>query len=248
MPQVSVFSPTFFILKVKNYLDKLPNYNISQTSLYMDDLQISYRHPSGKVVGINPHDSINFVEKFAHKNGFEFSTSKTSMLHFAKMSIPPSTKLRLFNTRIQKSETLKYFGLMFDSKFDWKAHIQQWKSKCNKALNLMRSVSSTDSGAYEKTLIMICRSLIRSKIVYGCIVYNSPSTRELEILEFVSNEAMRISSGCFKSKPFTSLQVITDKLPLQIRRDKLSLKYYYKVKNLLRNPTFKFIIYRSACI
>ena len=71
---------------------------------------------------------------------------------------------------------------------------------------------------------------IRSKIDYGCIVYNSARSRELVSLETVSNEAMRISSGCFKSTPLSSLQVITEEPPLQIRRDKLSLKYYYKVK------------------
>ena len=76
---------------------------------------------------------------------------------------------------------------MFDSKLERKAHIQHLKSKCNKALNLMRSVSSTEWGADQKTLMMIYRSLIRSKINYGCIVYNSASSSELESLESVSN-------------------------------------------------------------
>ena len=73
------------------------------------------------------------------------------------------------------------------------------------------------------------------------MVYNLASCRELESVESVSNEAMRISSGCFKSTPISSLQVITEEPPLQIRRDKLSLKYYYKAKSLLQNPAFKFI-------
>ena len=105
----------------------------------------------------------------------------------------------------------------------------------------MRSVSSTDWRADQKTLMMIYRSLIRSKIDYGCIVYNSASSRELVSLESVSNEAMRISSGCFRSTPISSLQVITEEPPLQIRRDKLSLKYYYKLKSLLQTPAFKYI-------
>ena len=89
---------------------------------------------------------------------------------------------------------LKYLGLVFDSKLDWKAHIQQLRSNCNKALNLMRSVSSTECGAGQKTLIMIYRSLIRFKVDYGCIVYNSASSRELESLQSVSNEATKLSS------------------------------------------------------
>ena len=138
--------------------------------------------------------------------------------------------------------TEKYLGLLFDSKLDWKAHMQHLKSKCNKAQNLKLSVSSTECGAHQKTLLMIYRSLIRYKIDYGCIVHNFASNRELESLESVWNEAVRLSSGCFKSTPISSLQVITEGPPLQIRRDKLSIIYHYKLKSLLQNPAFKFII------
>ena len=77
---------------------------------------------------------------------------------------------------------------MFDSKLDWKAHMEQLKSKCNKALNLMRSVSSTKWGADQKTIEMIYTSLIRSKIDYGCMVSSSANSREIESLKSVSNE------------------------------------------------------------
>ena len=83
---------------------------------------------------------------------------------------------------------------------------------------------------------------IRSKIDYGCVVYSSASNRELKSQESVSNEAMRIYSVCFRSTPISSVQVITEEPSLQIRRDKLSLKYYYKVKSSLQNLVFKFII------
>ena len=54
--------------------------------------------------------------------------------------------------------------------------------------------------------------MIRSKIDYGCIVCKSASSRELESLEPVSNKAMIMSSGCFKSTPIFSLQVITENI------------------------------------
>ena len=84
--------------------------------------------------------------------------------------------------------------------------------------------------------MMIYRSSTRSKTDYWCIVYNSSSSREIESLESVPIETMIIADGCFKSTPISNLQVITDEPSLQIRRDKLSLKYYYKVKSLLKNP------------
>ena len=107
----------------------MPNDNIYQISLYMDDLQISYRHPNWKVMERKHQDSISFVEKIAQKNSFKFSTSKTSMLHFTKLSIPHPKELRLGNIKFQMSETVKNLGLVFDSKLDWKARIQQLKSE-----------------------------------------------------------------------------------------------------------------------
>ena len=141
IPQGSVVSLTFFILKINKIVTKLPNDNRLKISLYMDDLQMSCCHPDWKVVQTKLQDSINFVEKFVQMSGFKFSTSKTSMLHFTKQSILPPIELRLGNIRIQKSETVKYLGLMFGSKLDWKPHIQQLKSECNEALNFIRSVS-----------------------------------------------------------------------------------------------------------
>ena len=142
IPRGSVVSPTFFILKIKKIIAKMPNDNRFQISLYMDDLKISYRHSNWKVVQRKLQDSKNIVKKFAQKNGFDF---------YEKLSIPAPIELRLRKIKIEKFETVNYLGPVFDSKHDWKAYIQQLKSKCNKSLNLMRSVSSTKWGADQKT-------------------------------------------------------------------------------------------------
>ena len=88
-PQESVASPTFLIQKINKIVAQLSNDSRDQITLFMEDLEISYRHPNWRVVERKPPDSINIVEKLAQKNGFKFSTSKTSMLHSTKLSIPP---------------------------------------------------------------------------------------------------------------------------------------------------------------
>ena len=77
----------------------------------MDDVQMTYRHSDWNVFERKLQDIINVVEKIAQKNGFKFSSSKTSMLHFTKVSIPYPIELRLGNTRIKKSETVKNLDL-----------------------------------------------------------------------------------------------------------------------------------------
>ena len=55
-------------------------------------------------------------------------------------------------------------------------------------------------------------------------------------------ECLRIASGCFKSTPTESLQVITNKMPLEMRREHLTLKYFLKIKSQFSNPAFNSVI------
>ena len=70
-------------------------------------------------------------------------------------------------------EETKFLGIIFDRKLSFLPHIRQLKEKCTKALNLLRVVAHTTWGADQQTLIHLYRSLIRSKLDYGCVVYGS---------------------------------------------------------------------------
>ena len=76
IPQESVVGPTFFIVKTNKIVAKIPNHNRFQISLYMDDLEISYRHSDWKVVLRKLRNSVNTVQKFAQNNCFKFFTSR----------------------------------------------------------------------------------------------------------------------------------------------------------------------------
>ena len=96
----------------------------------------------------------------------------------------------------------------------------------------MPGVISTSWRADKRTLMTIYQSQLRSKIEYGCIVYNLAHCRELSSLSSVANEDMIIASGCFKSTSKTSIQVMTKERALQITRNKLSLKVNWSTETL----------------
>ena len=79
----------------------------------MDDFRSDWRIDERRF-----QDSIDIVEKFAQKNSPMFSKIKISLQHITKMSDPPPIEIRLDNIRIQKSETIEYLVLVFDSKLD----------------------------------------------------------------------------------------------------------------------------------
>ena len=71
------------------------------------------------------------------------------------------------------------------------------------------------------------RAIIRSKIDYGSIVYGAANAATLKSLEVVANEAMRITSGTFKTTPVSIMQVMNSEPPLELRRTELLLKYIF---------------------
>ena len=56
------------------------------------------------------------------------------------------------------------------------------KTKCTKSLNLLRVLAHTTWGADQETLLHLYRSLIRSKLDYGCVV-NGSARRMLDPIQ-----------------------------------------------------------------
>ena len=108
-----------------------------------------------------------------------------------------------------------------------------------KALNLLKVLSNTSWGADRSTLLHLYRSLIRSKLDYGSIVYGSARKSYLQMLDTVHHQGLRLALGAFRTSPVTSLYVEADEPSLYLRREKLSLQYAIRLAANQRNPAFK---------
>ena len=131
--------------------------------------------------------------------------------------------LKLENDHIQFVKEAKFLGLVWDKKTHIWTHIKYLKARCQKSLNILKVLSRTEWGADRTTLLKLYRSLVRSKLDYGCIVYGSASKTALAKLDPVHNQGLRLSLGAMRSSPVESLYVEAHEPPLEIRRDKLAL-------------------------
>jgi len=151
-----------------------------------------------------------------------FSPSGTVCLHFCKLRRHhPEPTLLLNGTPVPVVEETKFLGVIFDRKLSFMPHIKHLKDKCTKALNLLRVLVHTSWGADQETLLHLYRSLIRSKLDYGCIVYGSARGS-------IQNHALRLCLGTYRTSPASSLCVEASEPPLYFRRKKLSLQYSIK--------------------
>ena len=95
--------------------------------------------------------------------------------------------LKLDNDPIQFVKVAKFLGLIWDTKLIFEPHIKYLKARCQKSLNPLKVISRTEWGADRTTLLKLYRSLVRSKLGYGCIVYGSASKTALAKLDPVHN-------------------------------------------------------------
>ena len=97
-------------------------------------------------------------------------------------------------------------------------------------------LSHTSFGANRTTLLKLYRSLVRSKLDYGCIIYGSARKSYLKcLILYITTDLDRLALGAFRTSPIASLYVEADEPSLYSRREKLSLQYAIR---LAANPSY----------
>lgn len=231
VPQGSILSVTLFAVAINGVIGVLPDG--VQSSLYVDDLCISFSAARMSLLERKLQLAINRVANWANNQGFRFSTSKTVAMHFCRLrGVHPDPDLYIGNRRLSCVETTCYLGLVFDSRLTWVPHLRYIKAACQKVLSLLRVLTHTSWGADRDTLLLLHRTLVLSKLEYGCEVYSSATEARLRVLNSVHHAGVRLATGAFRSSPILSLLVDAGVLPLDLRRQSQLLRCWFRVQRL----------------
>ena len=151
-------------------------------------------------------------------------------MHFNRFdNFPLLPVLKLNDFKIPLVKEVRFLGIIFDPKLSFIPHINMLKNKCKNILNLLKVVSHHDWGADRLTLLTLYRSLLRSKLDYGCIVYGAIRKFYLRQIETIENEALRICLGAFRTSPISSLHVEANEIPFHLRCIKHGLTFALRI-------------------
>ena len=188
-------------------------------------------------------NALNVISEWGPKIGIKFSTSKTKYMIFTKRDIKlerdnePDLALDFYGQKIERVQYYKYLGMIFQPTLTWTMHIANLVNKCKKTLNILKYVANKNWGADRRSLRNLYLATIQSKINYGDFIYGSASKTNLEKLDRIQYEAVRIISGGLKCTPVYTRETELNLLPLKYQRNLNGLKYMGRIYRLENHPT-----------
>ena len=216
-PQGSVTSPVLFNIMINDIFGKVEG--AFGLSLFADVGAIWKRGRNVEFILKQIQRALVSVEEWGNTWGFKISASKSKYIVFGFKRKLPNIGLYMNELPLEKVKAFKFLGVWFEERMTWAVHVSKILLKCEKVLNVMRSLAGCEWGA-----------MIRSSLDYGCFVYGSASKSILARLDVLQARALRLCCGAFRTSPVTALLIEMGEMPLWLRRIKLGLQYWVKLR------------------
>ena len=169
-PQGSVLSPIPFNILANTQYEVL-KVIFAELSQYAVDSAVWKTAKSVKRLVQLLQRILNIIKEWVEALGIKISAGKTEVVLYNSNLRDDIPKLKIGNQELEYKTQGKFLGLTFDNRLRWVKHIDQLVLRCKKDLNLMRYLSGSKFGAEKLALMTIYKTLIRSKLDYGCQAY-----------------------------------------------------------------------------
>jgi len=127
VPQGSIFGPLFYVL----YTSDLPTSRETTLGTFADDTAIFATHEDSTIALLNLQEHSHIIEKWLKKWNVKVNESKSSYITFT-LRKGHCLAVNINQTIIPQTEVVKYLGLHFNCRLNWKEHIA--KKKENKSI------------------------------------------------------------------------------------------------------------------
>lgn len=187
IPQGSVLGPVLFII----YINDMPDVLTSVCKIFADDSKI-YRSIQ------DPSDQDSIQEDLLHlcdwseKWLLQFSFPKCKVIQYGQVKYEYTYQMKnqqdeFINIPLEEEE--KDLGITFEKTLKFNKHVLSVVNRCNKLIGL---VKRTFQYMNKDLFLQLYKSLIRSIIDYGIIVWYPITKKNIQLIENIQRRATRI--------------------------------------------------------
>jgi hypothetical protein len=141
-------------------------------------------------------------------NGFKFLVARTTCIYFCRLDVFPYPIHFTDNSPLPFARTVRFLGLVLDSRLIWEPHICQLHTKCQQSLNILHILTGTSWEVGRMTVFRLCCCLIHWRLNCGYFIYASASKRILCVLDRIHNSAIRLCTGAYRTSSGESVHRI----------------------------------------
>jgi ribonuclease HI len=106
----------------------------------------------------------------------------------------------------------------------------------------MRYLTGTSWGADRTVMLRVYRALVRSKLDYGSIVFDSARSSYIKPLNTIHHTGIRLALGALRTSRVESLYCDSGEPPLALRRQYLLTSYASKIMCMKDHPTYQSLL------
>jgi ribonuclease HI len=220
LPQGSVISPLLFNLYIKDIFSKATGGKIK----FADDGSLLQTGKVLEELRCKMETDLETVADWAKKWRMNVSVEKTEICLFRKKARHPITdnpKVAMCGKAVPYNPHPRVLGVHLDEELNFSFHLDKVEQRANKALSLIRAVKETEKVG-TKRLIQLYKAIVVSHLEYAAPVWQASGF--CNKLESIQRKALVMCMGGLTTSGRESLEVELNVLPLQLRREELSLR------------------------
>lgn len=234
LPQGSVLSPLLYNLYTYN-LESSVNCFCSILQ-YADDIALFYASDSVNEATNRLNTALEYLSDWLMSNGLSLSTPKCLSVLFSRRRLIPNYSIFINGESIPQASKVKFLGVIWDSKMSGIAHLSYIADKCERNINILRSLSGVWWGSHPFCQKLLYNAIIRSHFDYGSFLLEPCNKQAMTALDKIQSKCLRIIIGAMKSSPINAMQIECLEPPLHLRRQFLSDRFLYNIAFLSSHP------------
>lgn len=188
VPQGSILGPLLFII----YINSLPINVTCKCVMYADDTTLLCSSTDPEELKSDLSLNLNRIGKWFQVNKLTLNVKKTKLMVFGSPHILKTfdnISLTYNSDVIDRVDSYKYLGVMFDPCLTWCNHINKISSSVSKRIGLIRRIKFFLPNS---TLRMLANALIMPHFDYCSSVWSNCNARSSDSLQILHNRLARV--------------------------------------------------------
>ncbi len=191
VPQGSPLSPLCFVFYMAD-MPFDPDYRVV-VSTFADDIALSTRSRQPAIAAARLQGCLDNIASFCRKWRLKLKPEKCTAICFTRRHQIGPFEIYLEGNALQKPETVKFLGVVFDKRLTFAQHIRRVRDAAFQKLNALKVLAGRGKGLNSETLIAVYLVFIRTFMDYGCCAWLAASLAHVALLQRVQNRALRIA-------------------------------------------------------